>query len=141
LATLPPRGVRPSSERFAQNDQHRDHPKDHVMTTLDPKDGHMVLINTFTVAPEIADALLAELRHATESRIRHVPGFVSANLHISEDRTHVSNYAQWRSRADYDAFLRDPATREHLKAAAALAVSFDPIIYELRETVSIGDKP
>lgn len=106
------------------------------MTTLDPNDGHMVLINTFTVAPENADALLAELSRATESQIRHVPGFVSANLHISDDRRHVANYAQWRSRADYDAFLRDPAMREHLKKAAGLAVSFDPIIYELRETTS-----
>ena len=111
------------------------------MTHLDPKDGHMVLINTFTVARENADALLAELHHATESRIRYVRGFVSANLHVSEDRRHVTNYAQWRSRADYDAFLRDPATREHLKAAADVAVSFDPVIYELRETVSMGDKP
>lgn len=110
------------------------------MTTLDPDDGHMVLINTFTVTPENADALLAELSRATESRIRHVPGFVSANLHVSDDRRHVANYGQWRSRADYDAFLRDPAMREHLEAAADFAASFDPIIYELRETASAGDR-
>lgn len=110
------------------------------MTKLDPDDGYMVLINTFTVEPDKADALLAALSHATETQIRQRPGFVSANLHVSEDRKHVANYAQWRSRADYDAFINDPATQEHLKSSAALAVAFDPIIYELRESAGRGDR-
>ncbi len=54
----------------------------------------MVLIDTFTVAPEKADALLAELSRATESQVRPVPVFVSAYLHVSEDRRHVANYGQ-----------------------------------------------
>ena len=108
------------------------------MTTLNPDDAYMVLINTFTVEPEKAEALLAELIEAT-TQIRKRPGFVSANLHISEDRTHVANYAQWRTRAEYDAFINDPETREHLKTSASLATSFDPIIYELREASSVND--
>lgn len=99
----------------------------------------MVLINTFTVEPDKAEALLAELTHATETRIRKQPGFVSAILHISEDRKRVANYAQWRTRADFDVFINNPATREHLKKAADIATSFDPIIYELREAVSVDD--
>lgn len=110
------------------------------MTTLNPDDAYMVLINTFTVEPEKADTLLAELTHATETRIRVQPGFVSANLHISDDRKHVANYAQWRTRADYDAFINDPETREHLKASAAIATSFEPIIYELREATGVDDR-
>ena len=109
------------------------------MTTLNPDDTYMVLINTFTVEPARADELLAELTRATETRIRKQPGFVSANLHISDDRRHVANYAQWRTRADYDAFINDPETREHLKTAAALATSFEPIIYDLREATSADD--
>ena len=77
-------------------------------TTLNPNDGYMVLINTFTVEPSKADELLAELTHATEMRIRNRPGFISANLHVSDDRKHIANYAQWRTRADYDAFINDP---------------------------------
>lgn len=110
-----------------------------AMTTLNPQDGHMVLINTFTVEPDKADALLAELSDATEKRIKGMPGFISANLHVSSDRKHVANYAQWRSRSDYEAFINDPQTREHLKSSADLAISFDPIIYELRETTGAGD--
>ncbi len=40
--------------------------------------------------------------------MRHMPGFISANLHVSADRRHIANYAQWRSRADYDAMLKNP---------------------------------
>lgn len=104
------------------------------MTTLDPQAGHVVLINTFTVEPDKAEELLAALSAATENGMRQRSGFVSANLHLSEDRRHVANYAQWRSRADLDAMMSDPAAKEHMKEVASLALSFDPIYYELRET-------
>ena len=70
------------------------------MTTLDPDDGHMELINRFASAPENADVLAVELSCATGSRIRHVLGFVSANLHAREDRGHVAKYDQRQSRVD-----------------------------------------
>lgn len=104
------------------------------MTTLDPTDGHVVLINTFTVDPARAEKLLAVLSRATEEAVRQRPGFVSANFHVSEDRRHVANYAQWRSRADLDAMLADEAAGAHLREAAALVESYDPIVYELRAT-------
>ena len=53
------------------------------MTTLDPRSGHLVLINTFTVDPARAEALLGVLSHATEQVMRWRPGFVSASLHVS----------------------------------------------------------
>ena len=102
------------------------------MTTLDPNDHYMVLINTFTVSPERADELLEELQRGTENAMGRRPGFVSANLHVSDDRKHVTNYAQWRSRADYNAVFKDEPTVEHMNRAADIAESFDPIIYELR---------
>ena len=111
------------------------------MTTLNPDDGYMILINTFTVDPDNADQLLDELTRATEILVRHQPGFVSANLHMSADRKHVANYAQWRSRSDYDAFIQDPETQAHLKSSANLATSFNPIIYELRETSNANRSP
>lgn len=104
------------------------------MTTLDPNDGYYVLINTFTVDPARAEALLAVLSEATLRAMRQRPGFVSANLHVSHDRRHVANYAQWRSKADLDAMMQDPAAREHMREAAAIAESFAPIYYELRES-------
>lgn len=103
------------------------------MTMLDPKSGYVVLINTFTVDPDKAEQLLAVLSEATENGMRGRPGFVSANLHLSNDKKHVANYAQWRSQADLDAMMADASSREHMEKAAGIARSFDPIYYELRE--------
>jgi quinol monooxygenase YgiN len=103
-----------------------------LMATLDPKNRFAVLINTFQVAPEKAEELLAILEQATDETMRSQPGFVSANLHISDDRTRIVNYAQWRTRADFEAMLKDPTARIHMRQAAEIATSFDPVIYELR---------
>lgn len=104
------------------------------MTTLDPDAGYVVLINIFTVEPDRADELLGALSRATEHGMRQRPGFVSANLHVSQDRRRVANYVQWRDQGDIDAMMSDPSAREHMKEAARLALSFDPIYYELRES-------
>jgi catechol 2,3-dioxygenase-like lactoylglutathione lyase family enzyme/quinol monooxygenase YgiN len=106
-----------------------------VARTLDPKGGYLTLLNTFTVEPENAERLLQALRNATEEIFRHQPGFISANLHISHDQRRVVNYAQWRSKQDYVTMSKQPEVRAHMKQAAALAVSFDPVAYDLRDTV------
>jgi quinol monooxygenase YgiN len=104
------------------------------MTTLDSKDGYLVMINTFAVDPSRADELIAALSHATEFGMRQRPGFISANLHISHDKRHVANYAQWRGKDDLDAMMKDPAAQVHMREAAGIATSFTPIYYDLLET-------
>ncbi len=104
------------------------------MTNLDPAAGYVILINTFTVDPERADDLLDVLSRATEGAMARQSGFVSANLHISQDKRHIANYAQWRSQADIDVMMANPAAREHMGEAARIATSFKPIYYELRES-------
>jgi predicted enzyme related to lactoylglutathione lyase/quinol monooxygenase YgiN len=104
-------------------------------TTLDSKDGYLTFINTFTVEPDNAERLLQALRDATEEIFRHQRGFISANLHISHDRRRVLNYAQWLSKEDYVAMSKQPEVQAHMKQVAALAISFDPIDYDLREIV------
>ena len=101
------------------------------MTTLNPNDGHLVVINTFTVDPVRADELLQVLEDATERGMRKRSGFISANFHVSLDKKHIANYAQWRSKPDFDAMLREPAAQEHMKKAAEIAESFEAICYEL----------
>lgn len=103
------------------------------MTTLDPNAAHLTLINTFTVEPTRADELLDLLSRATDQTMRHLPGFVSANLHISRDRRRVANYAQWRSQDEFEAMLKNPEAQAHMREAAGIAASFDPILYDLRE--------
>ena len=101
------------------------------MISLDPKDGYATLINTFEVEPENADKLVEVLHEATAT-IRKLPGFVSANLHISTDRKRVVNYAQWRTHEDFQGMLADPESQPHMREAAALAKSYDPVFYTLR---------
>jgi len=111
---------------------------DIARTILDPKAGYLTFINTFTVEPENAERLLQALKNATQEIFRHQPGFISANLHISRDRRRVLNYAQWRSKEDYVAMSKKPEIQAHMKHAAALAISFDPVDYDLIDIVMAG---
>ena len=78
------------------------------LTTLDPRAGYVTIINTYTVSPDRADALLDLIVRATLETIRFVPGFVSANIHVNSDRTQVVNYAQWKSREAIAAARENP---------------------------------
>ncbi len=88
------------------------------------------LINVFSVAPDQQQELANLLIEATEHTMRHLRGFISANIHTSFDGRHVVNYAQWRSRDAFEAMLRNPDARPHMTRAAALA-NFDPILCEV----------
>jgi hypothetical protein len=72
------------------------------------------------------------LERATQQTMRFRLGYVSANLHLSTDRTRIVNYAQWGSRADFEAMLQDPTARAHIAEAGRVASSFDPVTFELR---------
>lgn len=99
------------------------------MTTIHQQASYATLINVFTVEPEKAAELAGILTSATENVMQHQPGFRSANIHMSTDRTRVVNYAQWDSAQAYAAMLSDATAREHMAAAAAIAVGFDPHLY------------
>jgi quinol monooxygenase YgiN len=99
------------------------------MTTIRTNSDCATLINVFTVEPERAEELAALLASATENVMQHQPGFRSANIHLSTDRTRVVNYAQWDSAEAYRSMLSDPTAREHMATAAALAAGFDPHLY------------
>ena len=56
---------------------------------------------------------------------------ISANSHRSFDGQRVTNYAQWRSREDFEAMLRNPEAQAHMRQAADVADSFEPHLYEV----------
>jgi quinol monooxygenase YgiN len=99
------------------------------MTTLRENDFSVVLIDTFFVKPGKTDELLQVLIKATDDVMRHQPGFISANLHISLDKTRILNYAQWRSKEDFERMQQNPDAKPHMKQAAELAERFDPMLY------------
>jgi len=105
------------------------------MTTISKGNSLVTLINVFTVEPAKQQQLLDLLARATETSVRHAPGFISANLHRSLDGTKVAMYAQWRSVEDYQAMRENPAPLPYLQQALDLA-KFEPGIYEVVETYS-----
>lgn len=100
-------------------------------TTISTDARLATMVNVFTVQPDQQKALVEVLERATDEVIRHVPGFISANIHASVDGIRVVNYAQWESADAYRAMLENPVTQEHMREAADLADSFEPHLYDV----------
>jgi quinol monooxygenase YgiN len=105
------------------------------MATIEKGRQLMTLVNVFTVSPDKQAELAELLIHATDETMKHLPGFISASIHRSLDGKKVINYAQWRSREDFEALKENPKAQPHMKAAAALA-SFEPIVCEVVDSVA-----
>jgi len=105
------------------------------MTTISLSRKLVTLINVFTVDPANQQQLLDLLARATETSVRHAPGFISSSLHRSLDGTKVTMYAQWRSAEDYQAMRENPAPLPYLQQALAIA-KFEPGMYEVVEIYS-----
>lgn len=108
------------------------------MTTISKGNKLVTLINVFTGAPDHQQEVVDLLARATETSVRHAPGFISSSLHRSLDGTKVVMYAQWRSIEDYRAMRENPAPLPYLQQAVALA-KFEPGMYEVVETYSPDD--
>ncbi|HEY1349955.1 MAG TPA: antibiotic biosynthesis monooxygenase family protein [Ktedonobacteraceae bacterium] len=88
----------------------------------------LTLINVFETTPEQQPALIAHWTRFT-TEIQQEPGFLAAALHKSSDGTRVLNYAQWRSQADFDAFVQKH--RVDLAQFGQYALRTDPHTYEV----------
>lgn len=71
---------------------------------------------------------------ATRETMRHIEGFVSANIHRSHDSRWVVNYAQWKNLEAFEAMRHKAEVGEHMRRAGELAETFDPIICEVIDT-------
>jgi quinol monooxygenase YgiN len=94
------------------------------------QEGNLVtLINVFETKPQQQQALLEQLNRFAE-KVKDEPGLIGAALHRSTDGTRVVNYAQWRSEADFDGFLKK--YRAYMEATfGPLASRIDPHLYEV----------
>jgi hypothetical protein len=104
----------------------------HSMLTITAGDRPMTVINVFTVDVAQQARLVELLSQATESSIRHIPGFVGAALHRSLDGTKVTMYAQWATPEDYDRMRTRPDASPILAEALSIA-RFDPGFYEVMQ--------
>ena len=105
------------------------------MTMISKSNKLVTFINVFTVEPANQQQLLDLLARATDTAVRHAPGFISAKLHRGLDGTKVVMYAQWRSLEDYEAMRQNPAPLPYLEEALTIA-KFEPGTYEVVETYS-----
>jgi quinol monooxygenase YgiN len=106
------------------------------MTTISNDNKVVTLINVFTVEAENQQRLVEMLVETTEKTMKHFPGFISANIHKSLDNVDVANYAQWRSREDFEAMMKNPEAQKHMKPINEIA-KFDAHLYEVSETMSV----
>ena len=100
------------------------------MTTIDSNKKICTLINVFSVDPEKHLELFELLKEATENVISGLPGYISANLHISHDKKTITNYAQWASLDDFQNMLRNEEAQIHMKKAGSVATEFKPVTYD-----------
>jgi heme-degrading monooxygenase HmoA len=85
--------------------------KEKDIPTISKENKIVTLINVFTVEPANQQKVIDLLVEATEKTMKHLPGFVSANIHKSLDGVKVVNYAQWRSRQDFEAMIKNSQPR------------------------------
>jgi heme-degrading monooxygenase HmoA len=79
------------------------------------------IINYFTVKPETQQKMIDAWIKFVESYVKHVPGFISANLHKSIDGTRVFNYAQWKRKEDVEGMLSSPEAKQAMDAIHQIA--------------------
>ncbi len=94
-----------------------------MITTISTTNQVVTVINVFTVNPQNQQRLVNLLIHMAERIMKKQPGYVSTNIHKSLDGMRVVNYAQWRSREDFDAIFRIPEVIEHMAEIMAFAKS------------------
>jgi len=107
------------------------------MATISKDNNVVTLINVFAVEPENQQQLVDLLVEATEKTMKNVSGFVSANIHKSLDGVRVVNYAQWRSREDFEAMVKNPEAQAHMKPIMEIAKA-DFHLYEVADTFELS---
>lgn len=101
------------------------------MPTISADANIQTVITTFEVTPGTCDDLLVELRRSCNDFVSKQPGFVGAAMHVNDAQTRIANYTQWRSRDDFQAMLRSEEMREWHRKFAALARTFEPVLYDV----------
>lgn len=101
------------------------------------EDDTLVQVIQFEVTAEKQQALVNAIAAETERWVRRLPGFVSSALHASEDGRRVLNYAQWRSREAFEAFVHHPEGERLRAAIAAVGPEGKPLAVAYRVARSI----
>ncbi len=107
------------------------------MVTISGENRFVTLISVFTVEAENQTNLVNLLVEATEKTMKGITGFVSANIHKSADGVRVVNYAQWKSREDFEAMRKNPEAQAHMKPIMEIA-QVDFHLYEVVDSYELS---
>jgi heme-degrading monooxygenase HmoA len=107
-----------------------------IMPTISKDNKVATLINVFTVEPGNQQKVVDMLVEATEKAMKHIPGFVSASIHKSLDGVRVINYAQWKSKEDWEAMMNSPEAQKHMKPFFEIA-KVDFHLYEVADAIEV----
>ncbi|TGB14473.1 antibiotic biosynthesis monooxygenase [Streptomyces sp. MZ04] len=106
------------------------------MSTISTGDGLMTYINVFHCKPENQQALSVAIRKETDEVVRHMPGFISANVHCSVDGSRVTNYAQWSELSAFQKHIRSEEGRALILELHKYADDVDVHVYQVDWIVS-----
>ena len=98
------------------------------MPTISTNNEVATVIIIFNVEPEKQQQLIDTIAEFVNT-VKHLPGFVSANIHKSLDGVKVANYAQWKTKEDFEKFLNNSKVQEN--AAKIREFNPDSHVYEI----------
>ena len=90
-------------------------------------DQPVILINVLKVKPGKQDALIALLKHNTETVVRTLDGWKSTRLVATNDGAGVVIHSEWDSPAAVEAMRSDPRMKSYFPKINELA-SLDSIV-------------
>ena len=103
------------------------------MTRIEAGKGVITQINIFKTDPAKVDLLIDTLKEAAEA-VKHVPGWLSINLHVALDRTQVANYAQCETKAAWDEVMAILLQKRFIDRIVAIAPP-EACLYEVAWTM------
>ena len=100
------------------------------MTDIAENQGIVTQITTVKMKPTNQDEVL-QLMEERAKFMATQPGFVSVNLHRSQDGSHVVNYVQWTNAEKLKAAQHSPEFRAKWPRFGELVQEVEPCLYEV----------
>jgi heme-degrading monooxygenase HmoA len=100
------------------------------MSEIRKSDGICTQITTIKLPADNQDEVLSLMRERARFMATQ-PGFISVNLHRSQDGSHVVNYIQWTDSKKLMAAHHSPEFRKKWPQFGQLAQEIEPCLYDV----------